>query len=72
MVDSGQAGYDGPVMNDLPIPDSCRAVIQIGKNPREEWSESQQEQSFVGMLAGKSKIYFPREEIVLCRFFFIS
>ena len=46
MVDSGQAGYDGPVMNDLPIPDSCRAVIQIGKNPR--------------------------EEIVLCRFFFIS
>jgi hypothetical protein len=54
MVDSGEAGYDGPVMNDLPIPDSRHAVFRIGKNSREgsraareERSESQQEQSFV-------------------------
>ena len=31
MVDSGQAGYDGPVMNDLPIPDSRHAIFRIGK-----------------------------------------
>jgi hypothetical protein len=60
MVGSGQAGYDGPVMNDLPVPDSCPPIFRIGKNPREdsralreEWPESQQEQSFVGMFARK-------------------
>jgi len=31
MVDSGQAGYDGPVMNDLLIPDSRHAIFRIGK-----------------------------------------
>jgi hypothetical protein len=53
--------------NDLPIPApeprSPSRRREFLARIREEWRKSQQEQSFAAMLARKSRIFFPREEV---------
>jgi len=75
MVDSGQAGYDGPVMNDLPIPDSrppSSGLEKILARARELFARNGLKDSRSSLLSEcsreKSNICFPREEIVLCCF----
>jgi len=64
IVGSVDQAYDVAIMSDLPIhrsmPRNPRAVHERLARLREEWPESQQEQSFVAMLARKRK-YCPRD-----------